>query len=226
MKCKGNKTGGDWYTVNSDWDRMSPSAYLEFTEDWIEASKRVLTPSGTIFVCATYHNIGEVMVTLKKAGFRINNIITWYKNNVMPNMTRRTYTHSCEFIIWAALAPGWVFNYELMKEMNPDRKKDGSLKQMRDLWTFPLCQGKERLHRKDNGRALHPTQKPMALVERALLASTNPGDMVLDPFHGSGTTGVVSAIHGRRCIGIERAPEYFSASVERIEQLLETGFSV
>ena len=217
LKCKGNQTGGDWYMINSDWDRMSPDDYLTFTREWIQACQGVLTSRGTMFICATYHNIGEVMVTLKDLGFRINNIITWYKSNVMPNMTRRTFTHSCEFIIWAALEPGWVFNYEEMKKINPEKKKDGTPRQMRDLWTFPLCQGKERLHNTHTGRALHPTQKPQALVERAILAATNEGDTILDPFLGSGTTAVVSTLTNRNCIGIERDKGYFSAAVERIK---------
>jgi len=222
LKCKGNTTGGDWYMVNSAWDKMSPEDYLNFTRDWIKSCKRILKPKGSIFICATFHNIGEVMMSLKESEFRINNIITWYKSNVMPNMTRRTFTHACEYIVWAAIEPGWTFNYEVMKEINPERKKDGTLKQMRDLWTFPLCQGKERLHREADGRALHPTQKPEALIKRTILAATNTGEIVVDPFLGSGTTSVAAAQLNRKSIGIERNKTYFDAAVNR----LKNSFSI
>lgn len=216
LSWKGNTTGGDWYMVNSEWDRMDPSCYLEFTSAWLEASKRVLKPTGALFVCCTYHNLGEVLITLKEQGFRLNNVITWYKSNAMPNMTKRTFTHACEYLVWAARGPGWTFNYELVKELNPERRKDGKTKQMRDLWIFPLCQGKERLRRDGDRRALHPTQKPEALVERAVLASSSEGATVLDPFLGSGTTAVVSLRNGRHCIGFERNEDYASAARERL----------
>ena len=218
LQWKGNTTGGDWYMVNSDWDRMSPERYLAFTKDWIGACKRILTPSGAMYVCCTFHNLGEVLYTLKNCDFRINNVITWYKSNAMPNMTKRTFTHACEYIVWAVQGKGWTFNYEVMKGINPELRKDGSKKQMRDLWTFPLCQGKERLRRKEDGRALHPTQKPEALVERAILASSLEGGLVLDPFLGSGTTAVVALRHKRRCIGIERNPDYLKAAQKRLEK--------
>ncbi len=219
LQWKGNTTGGDWYMVNSDWDRMPPEHYLTFTESWLSAVKRVLKPSGAIYVCCTFHNLGEVLLTLKNEGFRINNVITWYKSNAMPNMTKRTFTHACEYIVWAALGKGWTFNYETVKDINPERRKDGQKKQMRDLWTFPLCQGKERLRRENDGRALHPTQKPEALVERAILASSKEGELVLDPFLGSGTTAVVAKRHGRKCIGFERNKEYLQAARKRLKNL-------
>ena len=217
LQWKGNTTGGDWYMVNSDWDRMSPEHYVEFTESWLSACKRVLKSSGAIYVCCTFHNLGEVLYILKKQEFRVNNVITWYKSNAMPNMTKRTFTHACEYIVWAVRGKGWTFNYEVVKEINPERRKDGKKKQMRDLWTFPLCQGKERLRRQDNGRALHPTQKPEALVERAVLSSSQEGETVLDPFLGSGTTAVVALRHNRSCIGIEQNSEYLKAARKRVK---------
>ncbi len=217
LQWKGNTTGGDWYMVNEKWDTMTPEKYLQFNRDWIKASHRVLKNNGAIYICGTFHNLGEIITALKELGFNILNVITWQKTNAMPNMTRRVFTHSTEFVVWAVKGKKWVFNYEELKQINPEKQLDGSLKQMRDVWSLPLVQGKERIRGKD-GRALHPTQKPEELVRRAVIASSNPGDIVLDPFLGSGTTASVAKSLGRNWIGIEKEPKYIKIAEKRIEQ--------
>jgi len=157
------------------------------------------------------------MIVLKQLDFKINNIITWYKTNAMPNMTRRVFTHSTEFVIWAVKGKGWTFNYEKIREINPERQKDGSPKQMRDLWELPLVQGKERMSGED-GKALHPTQKPEEMLKRIILASSNKGDVVLDPFLGSGTTTFVAKKLGRNWIGIEKDKKYFKVAEDRMKK--------
>lgn len=215
MKWKGNKTGGDWYMVNEDWDKMSDKDYLKFTNDWIKSCYRVLKDNGSIYISCTHHNLAEVMLALKNLDFKINNVIIWQKTNAMPNMTKRVYTHSIEFIVWAVKGKKWIFNYEDLKKINPNKQKDGSLKQMRDVWQLPLVQGKERL-RGSNGRAAHPTQKPEELLRRIILASSNKGDIVLDPFLGSGTTAFVAKKLGREWIGIEKNNGYIKMAEKRI----------
>lgn len=215
LKWKGNKTGGDWYMMNEKWDKMTVPEYVQFTKEWIEACHRVLKSNGSIYISCTYHNFAEVMVVLKWLGFKINNVITWRKTNAMPNMTKRVFTHSAEFVIWAVKGKNWIFNYEELKEINPEKQKDGSLKQMRDVWPLPLVQGKERL-RRGNRRALHPTQKPEEMLKRIIIASSNKGGLVLDPFLGSGTTAVVAKRLGRSWIGIEKNEKYVEAAKKRI----------
>jgi len=215
LKWEGNKTGGDWYMVNEEWDKMSTPEYLQFTRQWLGASDRVLKDKGSIYVACSYHNIAEIMIVLKQLDYKINNVITWYKTNAMPNMTRRVFTHSTEFVIWAVKGSGWKFNYEEIKEINPERQKDGKLKQMRDLWEMPLVQGKERLRGKEN-KALHPTQKPEEMLKRIILASSDKGDIVLDPFLGSGTTAFVAKKYGRKWIGIDKEQKYVDASLKRL----------
>lgn len=215
LKWENHKTGGDWYMVNEKWDKMTVPEYLSFTRKWIDASDRVLKDGGSLYISCTYHNIAEVMVTLKQIGFSINNVITWQKTNAMPNMTRRVYTHSTEFVIWAVKGKKWVFNYDALKKLNPERQKDGSLKQMRDFWSIPLVQGKERLKGKD-GRAMHPTQKSEEMLKIIIVASSNKGGLVLDPFLGSGTTAVVAKQLGRNWIGIEVSDKYVKMSKRRI----------
>lgn len=216
LHWKGNKTGGDWYMVNEEWDRMSAPEYLQFTRKWIGGAYRVLREGGSIYISCTYHNISEVMIVLKQLDFKINNIITWQKTNAMPNMTRRVFTHSTEFVVWAVKGKGWVFNYEELKKLNPEKQKDGSLKQMRDVWQLPLVQGKERIRGKDN-RAVHPTQKPEEMLRRIILASSNKGDVVLDPFLGSGTTTFVAKKLGRTWVGIEKDKKYFKVAENRMK---------
>ncbi len=215
LKWENNKTGGDWYMVNEEWDKMTAPEYLNFTRKWVGASYRILKDGGSLYISCTYHNIAEVMITLKQLDFRINNVITWQKTNAMPNMTRRVYTHSTEFVIWAVKGKKWIFNYEALKKLNPERQKDGSLKQMRDFWSLPLVQGKERL-KGENGRAMHPTQKPEEMLKRIIVASSNKGGLVLDPFLGSGTTAVVAKQLGRNWIGIEVNDKYVKMSERRI----------
>ena len=209
--------------VNEEWDKMGFEEYINFTNEWIKLSKRVLKENGSIFICCSYHNIGECMMGLKNNGFKINNIITWQKTNAMPNLTKRVLTHSTEFIIWAVKGKNWVFNYEVLKELNPEISKDGKKKQMRDVWRIPLCQGKERL--KDNsGRALHPTQKPEELLKRIILGFSNEGDIVLDPFAGSGTTAYITKKYNRFYIAIEKEKKYYKAILERLQKLEKTIF--
>jgi len=215
LKWKGNKTGGDWFMMNEEWDRMTEPEYLQFTKDWISGCKRLLKDNGSIYISCTYHNIAEIMLVLKQLGFKINNVITWQKTNAMPNMTKRVFTHSSEFVVWAVKEKKWIFHYKELKRINPDRQKDGSLKQMRDVWSMPLVQGKERL-RGEKGRALHPTQKPEEMLKRIITASSNKGDIVLDPFLGSGTTAVAAKRLGRNWIGIEKEDKYISVAKKRI----------
>jgi len=218
LKWEGNKTGGDWYMVNESWDKMSDSDYITFTKQWISACHRVLTDNGSVYISCTYHNIAEIIMALKGMGFRINNVITWQKSNAMPNMTKRVFTHSTEFVVWAVKGKKWIFNYNEIKEINPDRQKDGSIKQMRDVWSLPLVQGKERI-RGENGRALHPTQKPEEMLKRIIIASSKEGDLVLDPFMGSGTTAVVAESLNRRWIGIEKEQKYIDMAIARVQKI-------
>jgi site-specific DNA-methyltransferase (adenine-specific) len=217
LQWYGNKTGGDWNMVNEDWDKMSTDEYLYFTDKWITGCKRILRHNSSIYISCSYHNIGEIILSLKKNLFKINNIITWYKTNPMPNMTKRVYTHASEFIIWAVKGKNWVFNYQDLKLINPEKQKDGSLKQMRDVWKLPLVQGKERL-KDENNSALHKTQKPEEMLKRIIIASSNIGDIVLDPFSGSGTTAAVARKLNRRWIGIENNEIYLNAARLRISQ--------
>lgn len=216
LKWLDNQTGGPWHMMNEQWDRMSVTEYEEFTYRWLSECARILKTRGSIYVACSYHNIGEVMMTLKHLGFRINNVITWHKTNAMPNMTRRTFTHSTEFVVWATRGKGWRFNYETVKAINPDLQRNGQPKQMRDLWQIPLVQGRERLRNRE-GRALHPTQKPEEMLKRIILASSDENDIVLDPFLGSGTTACMAQRHGRRWIGIEREESYVTAARLRLE---------
>ncbi len=216
MEWKNKGLGGDWFKVNEKWDTMTESDYLKFTQAWLKESHRVLRPHGSIYISCTYHNIGELMMALKVLGFIPKNIITWHKNNAMPSMTRRTFTHSCEYILFFSKGKKWIFNYSDIKKMNPDKAKDGSQKQMRDLWVMPVVQGKERVRDK-TGRAAHPTQKPENLLERIILASSNKSDVVLDPFLGSGTTAFVAQKLGRRWIGIETDDKYIKIAQKRLK---------
>ena len=216
LKSTGSKTGGDFSMVNEDWDKMEENEFINFTNEWIASSKEVLKPNGSIFIACSYHNIGESIMGLKLNGFEIKNIITWNKSNAMPNLTRRVLTHTTEFVIWAVKGKGWVFNYDILKKLNPEKKKDGSDKQMRDIWTMPLCQGKERLRDADGKKALHPTQKPEELLKRIILGFSNEGDVILDPFGGSGTTPFIAKKYSRNFIAIEREKKYADAINSRV----------
>ncbi|MET3660661.1 site-specific DNA-methyltransferase [Aquamicrobium ahrensii] len=205
--------------VDDAWDQFdSFEAYDAFTRAWLLAARRVLKPNGTIWVIGSYHNIFRVGAKLQDLGFWILNDIVWRKTNPMPNFRGRRFQNAHETMIWAsrdAKAKGYTFNYEAMKAANEDV-------QMRSDWLFPICTGHERL--KDaKGDKLHPTQKPEALLARVMLASTRPGDVVLDPFFGSGTTGAVAKRLGRHFVGIEREQDYIDAALERIEAVKPLG---
>ena len=220
LQWKGNKTGGDWKMVNEDWDKMTEKEYFIFTKNWIKESNRLLKDTGSIYISCSYHNIGEIVMALKKNKMKINNIITWYKTNAMPNMTRRVFTHSTEFVVWAVKEKGWIFNYDEIKRINPEKKKDGSDKQMRDLWSMPLVQGKERLKKAGSNKAMHPTQKPEEMLKRIISASSNEGDTILDPFLGSGTTAYVAQNLNRNWVGIEKQANYIEAAKKRLQNII------
>ncbi len=199
--------------VDDAWDQFeSFSAYDAFTREWLAAARRVMKPDATIFVIGSYHNIFRVGALMQDLGFWILNDIVWRKANPMPNFRGRRFTNAHETLIWAARdasAKGYTFNYEALKGGNEDV-------QVRSDWLLPLCTGQERL-KDEAGRKLHPTQKPEALLARALLAASRPGDVVLDPFFGSGTTGAVAKRLRRHFIGIEREPDYAAAARARID---------
>src|SRR5262245_17802352 len=198
--------------VDDDWDKFSSfSAYDDFTRAWLIACRRVMKREATLWVIGSYHNIFRVGAILQDLRFWILNDVVWRKLNPMPNFRGRRFTNAHETLIWAARDPnarGYAFNYEALKAGNDDV-------QVRSDWTIPLCTGEERLKTTD-GRKLHPTQKPEALLARVILSASRPGDLVLDPFLGSGTTGAVAKKLGRRFIGIEREPSYARAAQARI----------
>jgi modification methylase len=198
--------------VDDDWDKFaSLAAYDTFTRGWLSAVKRVMKPNATLWVIGSYHNIFRVGTALQDLDYWILNDVVWRKANPMPNFRGRRFTNAHETLIWASKgqdAKSYTFHYEAMKAGNDDS-------QMRSDWLFPLCTGDERM--KDaQGRKAHPTQKPEALIARILLAASNPGDVVLDPFFGSGTTGAVAKRLGRHFIGIEREEGYAAVARSRI----------
>src|SRR5580698_9450190 len=200
--------------VDDDWDKFASfSAYDDFTRAWLTACRRVMKPHATLWVIGSYHNIFRVGALLQDLGFWILNDIVWRKSNPMPNFRGRRFTNAHETLIWAARDAGtrdYTFNYEALKAGNDDI-------QMRSDWFIPLCTGDERLKGAD-GKKLHPTQKPEALLARAILAASQPDDLVLDPFCGTGTTGAVARQLRRRFIGIERDAGYASAAERRIAE--------
>ena len=199
--------------VDDAWDQFdSFAAYDAFTRAWLLAARRVLKPTGSIWVIGSYHNIFRVGATLQDLGFWILNDVVWRKTNPMPNFRGRRFQNAHETMIWASRdqkAKGYTFNYDAMKAANDDL-------QMRSDWLFPICTGSERL-KDDNGDKVHPTQKPEALLARVMLSSSKPGDVVLDPFFGSGTTGAVAKRLGRHFVGVEREQSYIDAATARIE---------
>ncbi|MEA2902933.1 MAG: modification methylase, partial [Alphaproteobacteria bacterium] len=199
--------------VDNDWDKFASfAAYDAFTRAWLGACRRVMKPSATLWVIGSYHNIFRVGATLQDLGYWILNDVVWRKANPMPNFRGRRFTNAHETLIWAARDAGakaYTFNYEALKAANDDV-------QMRSDWTLALCTGQERLKSND-GKKLHPTQKPEALLARVILASSRPDDLVLDPFCGTGTTGAVARRLGRRFIGIEREESYAVAAQARID---------
>lgn len=204
--------------VNETWDKMDPKDYVDFTDRWIQSCYDALAPNGSVFVCCSKHNLSVVDTAIRAKGFEVNNIITWFKTNAMPNMTGRMFTHSSEFIIWGVKGKGWTYNRQEAKNANPDRTKDGTLKAMRDVWFIPACNGKERIKGPD-GKSAHKTQKPEQLVERCVRICSNPGDTILDPFLGSGTTAVVAQRLGRKWIGIELDENSVKMSQDRLAKL-------
>jgi modification methylase len=202
--------------VDDDWDRFdSFETYDAFTRAWLSECRRVLKDNGAIWVIGSYHNIFRVGAALQDLGFWILNDVVWRKSNPMPNFKGTRFTNAHETLIWAAKGRGakrYTFNYDAMKMANDEL-------QMRSDWTLPLCTGEERL--KDAmGAKAHPTQKPEALLHRVILSSTKPGDVVLDPFFGTGTTGAAARRLGRRYIGIEREAEYVALAEARIAKIV------
>ncbi|WP_419827994.1 site-specific DNA-methyltransferase [Sphingomonas sp.] len=201
--------------VDDDWDKFDSLAdYDRFTHAWLREARRLLKDDGTLWVIGSYHNIFRVGAALQDLGLWILNDIVWRKANPMPNFRGTRFTNAHETLIWAAKSDKarYTFNYRAMKGLNDDV-------QMRSDWSFPLCGGAERLKDEAGGKA-HPTQKPEALLYRLLLATTRPGDVVLDPFFGTGTTGAVAKRLGRHWIGIEREPRYVRLARERIAAAL------
>jgi modification methylase len=198
--------------VDDHWDKFASfAAYDDFTRAWLIACRRVMKPTATLWVIGSYHNIFRVGAILQDLGFWILNDIVWRKSNPMPNFRGRRFTNAHETLIWAARdasAKGYTFNYEALKAGNEDV-------QVRSDWTLALCTGEERLKGED-GKKLHPTQKPEALLARVILSASRPDDLVLDPFCGTGTTGAVAKRLGRRFIGFERESSYAEAGQRRI----------
>jgi len=200
--------------VNDEWDKFdSFKEYDEFTFKWLKECKRILKASGSFWVIGTYHNIYRIGKIMQDLGFWILNDIVWIKTNPMPNFKGTRFNNAHETLIWATKAQDskYTFNYKSMKIYNDD-------KQMRSEWYIPICQGKERL-KDENGNKLHSTQKPEELLYRIIISTSKVGDIVLDPFFGSGTTGAVAKKLRRHFIGIEKEEKYIKAAKERIEKV-------
>ena len=210
--------------VTDDWDRFASFAtYDAFTREWLAAARRLLKPDGAIWVIGSYHNIFRVGTALQDCGFWVLNDVIWRKSNPMPNFRGKRLTNAHETMIWASKAEGakYTFNYEALKALN-----EGI--QMRSDWVLPICTGHERLKDGDGNKA-HPTQKPEALLHRIIVGTTNPGDVVLDPFFGTGTTGAVAKMLGRDFIGIEREETYrrhAEARLARVRRLDRASLEV
>jgi modification methylase len=200
--------------VDDHWDQFASFAdYDRFTRDWLKAAHRLLKPDGAIWVIGSYHNIFRVGAALQDQGFWLLNDVVWRKSNPMPNFRGKRLTNAHETLIWASKSKDtkYTFNYEALKALNEGL-------QMRSDWTIPLCTGHERLKDAAGDKA-HPTQKPEALLHRVIIGTTNPGDVVLDPFFGTGTTGAVAKMLGREFIGIEREAAYREVAAERIARI-------
>lgn len=214
--------GGDLHRPNNSkvdacddhWDQFdSFKAYDDFSQKWLKAARRILKDNGTIWVIGSYHNIFRVGVTLQDLGYWMLNDVVWRKTNPMPNFRGRRFTNAHETLIWCSKSEKskYTFNYEAMKAFNDDV-------QMRSDWLLPICNGGERL-KDDNGDKAHPTQKPESLLYRVIMASTKPGDVILDPFFGTGTTGAVAKKLGRNFIGCERETDYIKVATKRIKEI-------
>ena len=200
--------------VDDAWDQFSSfAAYDKFTRAWLAAAQRLLKPHGAIWVIGSYHNVFRMGAELQNQGFWILNDVVWRKSNPMPNFRGKRLTNAHETLIWASKSEGakYTFNYEALKALN-----EGI--QMRSDWVLPICTGHERL-KDGNGDKAHPTQKPEALLHRILIGTTNPGDVVLDPFFGTGTTGAVAKMLGRNFIGIEREAAYREVAERRLARV-------
>lgn len=206
--------------VDDEWDRFDNlAAYDAFTRAWLSACRRVLKDTGTLWVIGSYHNIYRVGSILQDLDYWVLNDIVWIKANPMPNFRGVRFTNAHETLLWAQKQRGarYTFNHHAMKALNDEL-------QMRSDWNLALCTGKERL-KDSSGQKAHPTQKPEALLYRVLLSSSNPGDVVLDPFFGTGTTGAVAKVLHRNFIGIEREAEYVRLARERIEAIQPAMFT-
>ena len=200
--------------VDDAWDQFASfDAYDEFTRAWLAAARRLLKPNGAIWVIGSYHNVFRLGAELQNQGFWILNDVVWRKSNPMPNFKGKRLTNAHETLIWASKdeASKYTFNYDALKALN-----EGV--QMRSDWVLPICTGHERIKGEDGDKA-HPTQKPQSLLHRVLLGTTNPGDVVLDPFFGTGTTGAVAKMLGRDYIGIEREPIYRAVAEKRLKNI-------
>ena len=200
--------------VNDHWDRFASfQTYDDFTRDWLKAARRVLKPDGALWVIGSYHNIYRVGAILQDLGFWMLNDIVWRKTNPMPNFKGRRFCNAHETLLWCAREKNsrYTFNYEAMKNLNEEL-------QMRSDWLLPLCTGNERL--RVDGKKAHPTQKPEALLYRVLLSSTGIGDVVLDPFFGTGTTGACARRVQRKFIGLERETDYAEIAEKRIRMVV------
>ena len=202
--------------VDDDWDKFDDFAqYDKFTKDWLAQARRILKPNGSLWVIGSYHNIFRVGAKLQDLGYWILNDVIWVKNNPMPNFRGTRFTNAHETMIWAGKDKDskYTFNYKALKALNDDL-------QMRSDWYMPLCTGAERLKDK-NGDKIHPTQKPEGLLYRIIMASTNAGDIILDPFSGTGTTPAVAKKMGRNYIGIEQDKKYIKESEKRLKQIVK-----
>ncbi|MEJ2019224.1 MAG: site-specific DNA-methyltransferase, partial [Maritimibacter sp.] len=200
--------------VDDHWDQFdSFKVYDRFTRDWLAAARRLLKPNGAIWVIGSYHNVFRMGAELQNQGFWILNDVVWRKSNPMPNFRGKRLTNAHETLIWASKSEDskYTFNYEALKALN-----EGI--QMRSDWVLPICTGHERL-KDENGDKAHPTQKPESLLHRVILGTTNPGDVVLDPFFGTGTTGAVAKMLGREFIGIEREESYRKVAEKRLSKI-------
>lgn len=196
--------------IDQEWDKFSNGNYEKFTEDWLIQVCRLVKKNGNIIIFGTYHNIYKIGNTLEKLGKKIINSIVWYKRNAFPNITQRMLCESTEHMIWAVNndhknAKNWVFNYEVLKKMN-------SNKQMRNVWDIPMTSKNEKEYGK------HPAQKPLKVIQRLILGSTNTGDCVLDPFMGSGTIPLVCMLHNRISLGIDNNKDYFNLTKRRLNE--------
>lgn len=210
--------GGEWEQTDESWDKMGFGEFMEFNRKWLSEVKRVVKPGGAVWVFGTYHNIGHINVLYQELGIETLNEIIWYKPNAFPNLAQSCFTASHENILWGTV-PGddYTFNYDEIKASCDSADAfDERGKQVRSVWNIPNNKESWEL---EHGK--HPTQKPASVIRRALTATTGPGDVVFDPFAGSGTTCVVAKRHGRGYLGIDREGEYVELARKRIANVVE-----